>query len=120
MKIAIPTREDSVDNHFGQCNYFSIFEIEDGKIASKDKMESTLGCGCKSNLTQLLQTRGVTKMLAGNMGEGAVNKLTQAGIEVVRGCRGKVDDVMTSYLSGFLIDSGEICASHDHGHQCKH
>ncbi|MFB6342910.1 NifB/NifX family molybdenum-iron cluster-binding protein [Saccharicrinis sp. FJH62] len=120
MKIAVPTRGEKIDDHFGQCNFFSVYEIIDGKIESKTQMDSPQGCGCKSNLTQLLNEQGVTKMLAGNMGDGALNKLTNAGIEVIRGCKGNPDEVMKAYLAGFLIDSGIGCESHLHHHEHGH
>lgn len=122
MKIAIPTKNNQVDNHFGHCQFFSVYEVRDAKIITKSNMDSPLGCGCKSNLTDLLNEEGVTKMLAGNMGEGALNKLQNAGIEVLRGCHGNVDDVLKAYLSGFLVDSGELCSSQgkDGEHNCSH
>ena len=44
-----------------------------------------------------MQEMGITLMLAGNMGIGAYNKLSTHGITVIRGCHGKVDDVLRSY-----------------------
>ena len=34
MKIAIPTREGRVDDHFGHCDHYTIFAIEDGAIVT--------------------------------------------------------------------------------------
>ena len=33
MKIAVPTRDGRVDDHFGHCAYYTIFNIIDGKIS---------------------------------------------------------------------------------------
>ena len=54
-------------------------------------------------------------MLAGNMGDGAVNVLSRNQIKVVRGCSGKVEDVVKAYLDGTLNDSGITC----HEHECS-
>ena len=54
-------------------------------------------------------------MLAGNMGQGAVNVLGNNGIQVLRGCSGNVKDVAESWLAGNLQDSGMACAQHEHG-----
>ena len=43
MKIAVPTREGVVDDHFGHCAYYTIFDIVDGKIAGVSKMASPQG-----------------------------------------------------------------------------
>ena len=38
------------------------------------------------------------------------------GIAVIRGCQGKVDDVLNAYLNGELKDSLESCDHHDCDH----
>ncbi|PKP34744.1 MAG: dinitrogenase iron-molybdenum cofactor biosynthesis protein [Bacteroidetes bacterium HGW-Bacteroidetes-17] len=121
-KIAVPTRNDIVDAHFGHCEHYSIFTInEKNVIIDKELYAAPQGCGCKSNIAPLLAEKGVYLMLAGNMGMGAVNVLQSSNIEVLRGCEGKVDEVVGQYLSGVLSDSGESCAHHgSDDHQCEH
>ncbi len=119
MKIAIPTRDNCVDDHFGHCAYYSIYEIEQGKVISNETLESPKGCGCKSNIAVTLKGIGVELMIAGSMGDGAKNKLTESGIEVIRGCSGVVGLVLAAYLAGKLNDSGEGCNhTHEDGHVC--
>ena len=48
MKIAVPTRDGRVDDHFGHCACYTIFDIIDGKVVGVSKMASPEGCGCKS------------------------------------------------------------------------
>jgi predicted Fe-Mo cluster-binding NifX family protein len=122
MKIAIPTKNQSVDSHFGQCDHYTIFTIDESKkIESTEEYDAPVGCGCKSDVAALLKAKGVETMLAGNMGQGAVNKVTEAGIQVIRGCQGNIETVVKQYLTGFILDSGLIC-SHTDGddHQCAH
>ncbi|MEE0882166.1 MAG: NifB/NifX family molybdenum-iron cluster-binding protein [Bacteroidales bacterium] len=71
MKIAVPTRENLVDDHFGHCAYYTIFEIENNEITNRSTLPAPAGCGCKSGVAAILQAEGVSLMLAGNMGEGA-------------------------------------------------
>ena len=40
MKIAVPTIDGRVDDHFGHCAYYTIFDIIDGKISGVSKMAS--------------------------------------------------------------------------------
>lgn len=54
-------------------------------------------------------------MLAGNMGEGAKNKLAAHGIKAIRGCGGDVVELVGDYLAGKVDDSGYSCESHDCG-----
>ncbi len=123
MKIAIPTKDNQVDSHFGHCEHFSIAELtEDNKISSIELMSSPEGCGCKSNIANQLAEMGVRVMLAGNMGQGAVNKISQAGIQVYRGCSGDVRELVEAYLEERIKDSGTTCAGHGEsdGHVCQH
>ncbi len=118
MKIALPSVGNKVDGHFGHCEYFTIFTIKDKKIVAEEKLDPPEGCGCKSNVVPQMAELGVKVLLAGNMGQGAVNKLSNHGIQVVRGCSGDVHDVAKAFLEGAVVDSGEGCDSHAHGHDC--
>ena len=116
MKIALPSSQNQVDEHFGHCQYFTVFTIDDqNKILDQETITPPPGCGCKSNIAQTLAQMGVKVMLAGNMGQGAVNVLGNSGIQVLRGCSGNVKDVVESWLKGAVKDSGLACAQHDHG-----
>ena len=115
--IAIPTNNGMVDDHFGHCDHYTVFKVDDdNNIAGHERLESPQGCGCKSNIASVMQEMGITLMLAGNMGMGAYNKLTAHGISVIRGCSGNVEDVLKAYLDGQLADNGEGCDHHDCGH----
>jgi predicted Fe-Mo cluster-binding NifX family protein len=119
MKIAVPSKNNMVDNHFGHCEYYTVFTVDnDSKIVSEERVESPAGCGCKSNIVRVLSDMGVNVMLAGNMGEGAVNMLGMNGIEVLRGCSGPVKEVAQGWLNGSVSDSGTSCEAHEHG--CSH
>lgn len=116
MKIALPSRQNMIDEHFGHCEYFTVFDIdEDRKIISQEIVSSPAGCGCKSDIAFTLGEMGVRLMLAGNMGQGAVNVLNSAGISVLRGCSGDVGEVVQAWLDGKLTDSGVACELHEHG-----
>jgi len=126
MKIAVPVTSDNlIDNHFGHCESYNVFTISDKKeITETRKVASPQGCGCKSDIAGILAADGVTIMLAGGIGAGAINILNSHGIEVIRGCSGNAADVVKLYLSGAVEDSGSSChqheAHHQNGHQCNH
>lgn len=123
MKIAVPTKNEMVDSHFGHCEYYTIFTIDNENkiILSKESLPSPEGCGCKSNIASILHEMGVEIMLAGNMGDGAVYVLECNGIEVVRGCSGKIEEVVKAFLNGIIQDSGESCSHHhEDGEECHH
>lgn len=122
MKIAVPTRGTEIDEHFGHCEAFTIFTVdENNKIESSELMPSPSGCGCKSGIAGILQEKGVNILLAGNMGQGAVNVLSMHGIEVCRGCNGDARKALEGFLNGYIIDSEGVCQHHhEDGHQCGH
>jgi predicted Fe-Mo cluster-binding NifX family protein len=130
MKIAVPvTSDNQIDGHFGHCESYSVFTIsEKNEISEKKRVQSPQGCGCKSDIASVLAADGVTVMLAGGIGGGAINVLNSSGIEVIRGCSGDATEVVKLYLSGLVSDSGSSCHQHEahhghgheHGHQCSH
>jgi predicted Fe-Mo cluster-binding NifX family protein len=126
MKIAVPiTKENQIDSHFGHCESYGVFTITDKKeISGFRRVQSPQGCGCKSDIASVLASDGVTVMLAGGIGDGAINVLNNSGIEVIRGCSGDATEVVKLYISGSVADSGSSCHQHEehhqHGHQCSH
>ncbi len=124
MKLAVPTRNNFVDDHFGHCEAFTIFTVDaNNKIENAEILPSPQECGCKSNIAAILKEKGVSVMLAGNMGGGALNVLQHHGIQVVRGCSGDVHKVAEDFLAGNIEDSGIGCHNHQHhgdDHVCKH
>lgn len=119
VKVAVPTRDNMVDDHFGHCDHYTIFTIEGNKVVAKEDYPSPQGCGCKSGIAPVLKNMGVEVMLAGSMGDGARNVLAASGIKAIRGCSGCVDTLVERYLAGEVSDSGEGCHSHgEGGHVC--
>jgi predicted Fe-Mo cluster-binding NifX family protein len=110
MKIAVPTKENNeIDAHFGHCEFYSIFVISDkNEIMAETILESPKGCGCKSNIAYDLAAMDVKIMLAGGIGDGAVNKLASQNIQVVRNCKGNVHQLVEDYLAGKIQDGGSF------------
>ena len=113
--IAIPTRGKEIEDHFGQCEYYTIIKVTDGSIVSKDEFKTPQGCGCKSNLAEILAEKGVQFMIAGNMGQGARNHLAAAGIDVMCGFSGNIDEAVQKHIKGFNGDNS-VCQHHEHHH----
>ncbi len=125
FNVVVPTREgDMVDEHFGHCEYFTLFKVdsENKSIISKEKLESPEGCGCKSNIIHTFLAKEVDVMLAGGIGGGAVAMLEASGIGVFNGCSGKTDDVVMQFLNGEVCAQGACCSGHSNcgEHHCEH
>ena len=127
MKIAIPiTTSNKIDDHFGHCESYNVYHVsEKNEILIVQSIKSPQGCGCKSNIASVLANEGVTVMLAGGIGGGAINVLNNEGIKVIRGCIGDPLEALKKYLDGSLIDSGTSCQQHEShqkngDHMCNH
>lgn len=122
MKIAVPSRNGLVDEHFGHCKEFLVFRVENDKLVPEPAIPSPEGCGCKSGVAADLARAGISHLVAGNMGEGAVRVLASHGIKVIRGAAGNAAEAAQSFFSGTLADSGVGCAGHggEAGHECAH
>lgn len=121
-KIAIPiTRNNKIEEHFGQCEFYEIYTFSNSnEILDLQLLESGQGCGCKSNLVNLLAIGGVTFMLSGDIGDRAINKLNKAGIDVIRGCSGDSADVILQFIEGEISDSDISCSQHSQNHRNGH
>lgn len=118
MKVAVPSRDGIVDAHFGHCSYFSLFTVENGIILEEGRLDAPEACGCKSGIAGELARMGVKRLLAGNIGEGAVRVLGSYGIEVLRGASGPVRPAVEAFLAGKPFATGAGCAEHHEG--CEH
>lgn len=126
INIAVPVDiNNQIENHFGHCDHYEIFTVSnENKIVKIQTLETVQGCGCKSNIANILAENGITIMLASSIGDGAINVLNQCNIEVIRGCTGETKEIVNKYLKGKIIDSGESCLHHEgqhtQAHQCNH
>jgi predicted Fe-Mo cluster-binding NifX family protein len=56
---------------------------------------------------QLVADTGAQVVLTGNIGPTAVAALSEAGVEVIMGVRGTVENAVTRYLQGQLQPTGQ-------------
>lgn len=123
-KIAVPiTKNNKIEEHFGHSEFYEIYTFSNtNKILDLQLLKSDKVCGCKSNLPNLLATRGVTYLLSDRIGDKAVTKLSNAGIDVIRGCSGDSADVILKFVEGEISDSQVSCLHHhkEQNHVCNH
>jgi predicted Fe-Mo cluster-binding NifX family protein len=120
IKIAVPTRGSVVEEQYGKCEMYTLYTInEKGKLGHIEFLASPNLCGCRTNISNSLQQRGVNVMLAGSMGEDAFNLLNSQGINVYRGCSGDVRKLLDLFLQGKIIDSGNSSYGNSNGMDCE-
>ncbi len=116
MKIAVPFADGEVFQHFGHSENFKLYEIEAGRIASCEILD-TNGSGHEA-LAAFLSDLSVDVVLCGGIGSGAQSALAGVGIEVCSGAQGDADAAVIAYMSGELESAGTNCDHHhDHGEE---
>jgi predicted Fe-Mo cluster-binding NifX family protein len=122
MKIAVPvTDNNQIEGHIGQCESYNIFTVSDKKeIEGIAKMKSPGGCGCNTDIANVLASDGVEVLLAAGIGGGSTKSFNKSGINVIRGCSGDATEVVKLYLSGLVEDKGSSCNKHHPQHEHHH
>ncbi|MFW6264757.1 MAG: NifB/NifX family molybdenum-iron cluster-binding protein, partial [Bacillota bacterium] len=112
MKIAIASENGVVSNHFGHCEGFKVYQIENKEIITEDFIANP---GHKPGfLPVFLNDKDIKVIISGGMGAKAIELFNQNDIEVIVGASGNVKEVLKKYLQGELKSSGSVC--HDHMH----
>ncbi|MCF0114497.1 MAG: FKBP-type peptidyl-prolyl cis-trans isomerase [Erysipelotrichaceae bacterium] len=116
MKIAVTYDNGNVFQHFGRTENFKVYTVENNEIVSSEMISSNgEGHGALANV---LATNDINVVICGGLGDGALNALNNAGIEVCAGAEGNTDEVVQAYLDGTLVNTGANCDHHEEEHAC--
>ena len=119
MRIAITYENGDVFQHFGHCEKFKLYDVEDGKIVN-EQIVDTNGSG-HGALAGFLQTLKVDALICGGIGMGAQAALSDAGISFYAGVKGEADKAAKALIEGNLEYDPNVCCNHHGGeHNCKH
>lgn len=117
MKVAVASDGTRVSGHFGHCEGFSIYEVENKVV---DKKAFVGNPGHKPGfLPVFLKEQGVKVIIAGGMGGAAQELFVENGIEVFVGAQGVCDSVVEEYAKGNLTSTGSVCREHAHEGHCN-
>ncbi|AKL96426.1 dinitrogenase iron-molybdenum cofactor biosynthesis protein [Clostridium aceticum] len=118
MKIAVASENGMVTEHFGHCESFYIFDVENNQIVNSKSIPNP---GHRPGfLPNYLNDMGVNVIISGGMGSGAIDIFNEKGIEVILGASGNAKAVVEKYLQGNLKSVGSACHQHQHQHECGH
>jgi len=106
MKIAVTasTRELSspVDPRFGRCAYFLFVDSETMQFEAVENTNVAAASGAGIQSAQLVANQGANVLLTGSCGPNAFQTLQAAGVEVIVGVTGTVQEAVQQYKSGKL------------------
>jgi predicted Fe-Mo cluster-binding NifX family protein len=109
-KIAIPLENGILCSHFGHCQQFSILEVENNRII--DEKLVTPPPHEPGLLPAWLGERGITDVIAGGMGQRAINLFNQQNINVFVGAPMKSPKDLASDLINNTLEAGANYCDH--------
>jgi predicted Fe-Mo cluster-binding NifX family protein len=108
--IAIPLENGMLCAHFGHCQAFSIVKVKDGKII--EIREEVPPEHVPGLYPRWVAQFGVSDVIAGGMGQHAIDLFKQQGIDVYVGAPAKSPE---NLVQDFLNDSLQLTANY-----CNH
>jgi len=116
MKIAIPMKGESLDQHFGHCEKFALIDMDADSRTLRGVQQVPAPAHEHGLLPKWLQEQGVEVVIAGGMGGHAHALLESLGVTVVTGAPSETPETLVrGYLAGTLISVERACT-----HTCSH
>lgn len=111
MKIAVsamqPSLDADIDPRFGRCRYFLIIDPDTMQFEAVENTSGIASGGAGIATAQMIAGKEVEAVITGNCGPNAYQVLSAAGIKVITGASGKVQDAVEGYKAGKLQASSQ-------------
>jgi len=115
MKIAITSRgsdlKAEIDPRFGRGAYFILIETDTGEFEAIENTGALGMGGVGIQSGQMMADKGVKVVLTGSCGPNAFQTLQAAGIKVITGASGTVQETIDKFKSGKLKEISKADAS---------
>ncbi|KPJ66067.1 MAG: chromosome partitioning protein ParA [Coxiella sp. DG_40] len=110
MRIAIPLAQGKLSLHFGHCDQFAIFDIDDKTSKVINRKDAAPPAHAPGVLPKWLHENNVSVIITGGMGQRAQQLFTQNNIEVVTGVSAQSpEELVSAYLENTLETGDNIC-----------
>lgn len=125
MKVCFPVEENngiesSVYGHFGSAPGFVMYDTDSEELDYIDNRDINHEHGA-CNPAAALAGRSIDAVVVGGIGQGALMRLMQNGIQVMRSGSGLISDDIKLYNSGDLESLTMNMKTCSHGsHSCSH
>jgi len=110
MKYAVPVSGDALATHFGHCEQFALFDVDEERreITGKELVPSP---GHQPGLLpEWLAEQGVSVVIASGMGSRAQNLFRENRIAVaINALESDPEKAVLSYLGGTLAVGDDVC-----------
>lgn len=110
VRIAIPTSDGSLDQHFGHCARFALIDVNPATREIMATIEVPAPEHQPGLLPPWLKERNVNLVIAGGMGSRAKALFQDVSIEVITGApQENTLTVVRQYLDGSLVTRPNSC-----------
>ncbi len=110
MRIAIPLAQGRLAAHFGHCETFALLDVDEAACAVTARTDATPPPHAPGVLPQWLGEQNVTHVLAGGMGQRAIQLFQAQGIAVVVGAPAETPEALAAaFLAGTLQSGANVC-----------
>jgi len=110
MRIAIPLAQGKLSLHFGHCDQFAIFDIDENLKKVINRKDATPPAHEPGMLPRWLHENNVNVIIAGGIGQRAQQLFTENDIKVVVGASsGEPEELVSAYLRDTLETGDNIC-----------
>jgi len=104
MKIAISASgsdlSSSVDPRFGRCPFFLLVDTDTMEFEAVENSNVSAMSGAGIQSAQFIANKGAKALLTGSCGPNAFQTLQAAGVDVIVGVTGTVQEAVQKYKSG--------------------
>lgn len=121
MKLALPATEEGIlCPHFGHAPRFAVVETDDNTKTIAKTILLRPEMGGHAAVPPWLKSLSVSKLIAGGLGNLAIENLNNHGIDVYYGAPElPVEELVSRFLSDTLVLNPKPC-DHTHDHDCPH
>ncbi len=110
IRIALPITADKLFAHFGHCEAFAIFDVQEESKKIVNRFEISAPGHQPGLLPGWLHQQGVNVVITGGMGSRAQELLVREGIKFIIGApEDNPEAIVNSYLAGSLVAGENIC-----------
>lgn len=118
--IAVPLEGGVLCAHFGHCEEFAIVKVVDNEI--REIKTLTPPEHVPGLYPRWIASFGVTDVIAGGMGQKAINLFNEQNINAFVGAPiDKAENLVNNFIAGNLSLNANYCNHDDnHQHACRH
>jgi len=108
LRIAVPVDRNNencnIFEHFGRAPFYVIIDVENNEILNVESFPNpSVSDHTPGEIPSTLASKGVNVLICMGVGKRAIYHFQNLGIQVITGARGKIKEVIESYLRNELV-----------------